>query len=131
MKFYSTRGKSVYENAAAAISKGLAEDGGLFVPETFPCLKESLANMLEMDYAERACLVIHSFLQEYDKIELDGYEVISHNRNIATLRNKPEITFHATEFVNAISKNYEIEDFEVNSIGVDEILAKLYTDLNL
>ncbi|MBQ8197559.1 MAG: threonine synthase [Clostridia bacterium] len=70
MKFYSTRGKSVYENAAAAIAKGLAEDGGLFVPETFPCLKESLANMLEMDYAERACLVIHSFLQEYDKIEL-------------------------------------------------------------
>ena len=71
------------------------------------------------------------FKQDYDKIELEGYEVVSHTKNIATLRNKPGIIFHATDFVNAISKNYEIEDFEVNSISVDEILAKFYTDLNL
>ncbi|MBO5910232.1 MAG: hypothetical protein J6Q15_01845, partial [Clostridia bacterium] len=67
----------------------------------------------------------------YEKIELEGYEVVSHTRNMATLRNKPETIFHATDFVNEISKSYEIEDFEVNSISVDEILAKLYTDLNL
>lgn len=71
------------------------------------------------------------FKQDYEKIELEGYDVVSHTRNMATLRNKPETPFHATDFVNAISKNYEIEDFEVNSISVDEILAKLYTDLKL
>ena len=71
------------------------------------------------------------FKQEYDSIELEGYDVVSHTRNMATLRNKPETPFHATNFVNAISKHYEIEDFEVNSISVDEILAKLYTDLDL
>ena len=36
-----------------------------------------------------------------------------------------------SDFVNEISKNYEIVDFSVKSISVDEILAKLYTELDL
>ncbi len=96
--------------------------GQILYNGTFNAIKEKYDNQK---------IINVDFKQEYDKIELDGYEVISHNRNMATLRNKPETIFHATNFVNAISKNYEIEDFEVNSIGVDEILAKLYTDLNL
>ena len=36
MKFISTRGRSLAENSAFAIAKGLADDGGLFVPEKFP-----------------------------------------------------------------------------------------------
>lgn len=70
MQFISTRGKSVAENAARAISKGLADDGGLFVPETFPDLTGKLSDMIEMDYSERAALVIGSYLDEYEKKEL-------------------------------------------------------------
>lgn len=70
MKFISTRGKSVAETAAYAIAKGLAEDGGLFVPESFPELGDKIEAMLDMEYAERAALVIGSFLPEYDGKEL-------------------------------------------------------------
>lgn len=70
MRFLSTRGKSQAPNAARAIAKGLADDGGLFVPETFPDLTGRLNDMLDMDYAERAALVIGSYLEEYDKKEL-------------------------------------------------------------
>ena len=71
------------------------------------------------------------FKQEYNKIEFDGYEVVSHNKNIAVLKNLPETTFHTTDFINEISKKYEVVDFSVKPIGVDEILAKLYTELKL
>ena len=50
---------------------------------------------------------------------------------MAVLKNKPEIVFNTKDFVNEISKDYEIVDFSVKSIGVDEILAKLYTELDL
>ena len=96
--------------------------GQILYNGTFSAIKEKYDNVK---------IINVDFKQEYETIELEGYEVVSHTRNMATLRNKPETTFHATDFVNAISKNYEIEDFEVNSISVDEILAKLYTDLKL
>lgn len=66
MRFLSTRGKCVAENAAQAITKGLADDGGLFTPETFPCVSGDLGAMLKMDYAERAAFIIGKFLTEYD-----------------------------------------------------------------
>ena len=71
MKFISTRGKSEVSCSAAAIAKGLADDGGLFVPEKFPSVTATeLNNMLTMDYAERACTVLHKYLKEYDREEL-------------------------------------------------------------
>ncbi len=67
MKFISTRGKSTASCAAEAIAKGLAEDGGLFVPEKFPAItKDELLKMLDMEYAERAAYVLHKYLEEYD-----------------------------------------------------------------
>ncbi len=71
MKFISTRGGSQVDSAANAISKGLANDGGLFVPQIFPTVSlEDLNNLCNMDYAERACYVIHKFLEEYDYNDL-------------------------------------------------------------
>ena len=70
MRFLSTRGGSVAKNAAMAITKGLADDGGLFVPESFPFVTEELKSMLKMDYAERAAFIIGKYLEEYDQKEL-------------------------------------------------------------
>ena len=71
MKFVSTRGGAEVDCAAKAIAKGLAEDGGLFVPEFFPHISlEDLSALSDKDYAERACFVLHKFLTEYDKEEL-------------------------------------------------------------
>ena len=70
MKFISTRGNDVVNCSAEAIVKGLANDGGLFVPEKFPNLTNKLADLLDLDYAERASFILGQFLEEYDKDEL-------------------------------------------------------------
>lgn len=71
MEFISTRGGAKVDCAAKAIAKGLAEDGGLFVPEHFPHISlEDLNALTDKDYAERACFVLHRFLNEYDRQEL-------------------------------------------------------------
>ena len=70
MRFISTRGNAFTENASQAIAKGLAEDGGLFVPQSFPDLSQKLDVIAEMTYPERAALIIGSFLDEYDGKEL-------------------------------------------------------------
>ena len=70
MKFVSTRGGEV-ATGAQAIVKGIASDGGLFVPEVFPSFTaEEMQSMLEMDYAERAATVLFKFFDEFDKEEL-------------------------------------------------------------
>ena len=71
------------------------------------------------------------FAKEYDTIELEGYEVVSHNKKFTTLKNLPTTEFHTKNFVNKISQKYEIIDFQVNNLSVDEILARLYKEYKL
>lgn len=71
------------------------------------------------------------FKHEYENLEFENYEVVTHNKNMATLKNLPNTTFNTKDFVNEISQSYEIVDFSVKSMNVDEILAKLYTELDL
>lgn len=66
MKFLSTRGNCTVNSGAEAIVKGLADDGGLCVPEFFPNLKDKLGDMLGMEYPELATFVLSKFLEEYD-----------------------------------------------------------------
>ena len=70
MNFISTRGGGKV-TGAQAIVRGLADDGGLFVPETFPQVtREELESMIPMGYAERAAKILGLYLGEYDKDEL-------------------------------------------------------------
>lgn len=67
MNFISTRGGEKV-TGARAIVKGLSDNGGLFVPETFPAVtKEELEEMLSMSYPERAAKVLHKYLDDYDE----------------------------------------------------------------
>ena len=53
MNFISTRGGEKV-SAARAIVNGLADNGGLYVPEKFPSVSaEEMQKMLEMSYPER------------------------------------------------------------------------------
>ena len=65
MKFISTVNKRNAVSGAEAIVRGIAPDGGLYVPETFPRISATdLASMLDMDYPERAACIIGKFLPE-------------------------------------------------------------------
>jgi ABC-type uncharacterized transport system ATPase subunit len=50
---------------------------------------------------------------------------------MAILKNLPNTTFNTKDFITEVSQKYEIIDFSIKSISVDEILAKLYTELDL
>jgi len=70
MRFISTRGNETV-TGAQAIAQGIAKDGGLFVPETFPKIEiAELETMLSMNYAERAATVLYKYLDDYDFEEL-------------------------------------------------------------
>ena len=63
MKYVSTRGGIETLSSAQAIKKGIADNGGLFVPDHIPLLTDSLFDRLaEMDYAERAAEILSLFL---------------------------------------------------------------------
>lgn len=71
------------------------------------------------------------FEKEYKKIELDGYQIVSHEKNTAILKNLPETEFSTSDFVSKISGKYAIKDFSVSSLSVDEILANMYKEYEL
>ncbi|MDR2042825.1 MAG: threonine synthase [Clostridium sp.] len=69
--FYrSTRGGADPATASAAILKGLAQDGGLFVPEAIPALDKSLKELAGMSYQEVAYEVLKLFLTDFTEEEL-------------------------------------------------------------
>lgn len=70
--YKSTRDNKVSVTASQAILKGLAEDGGLFVPETVPVLDKSMDELAEMSYQETAYEVMKLFLTDFSEDELKG-----------------------------------------------------------
>lgn len=70
--YSSTRGEGVKYTASMAVLKGLASDGGLFVPDHIPSLDKTLAELAEMDYQNLAYEVMKLFLTDYTEEELRG-----------------------------------------------------------
>jgi threonine synthase len=73
MKFVSTRGKAKAVTAGEAILQGLAEDGGLYVPETFPTLRNLPVGEVS-SYGEFAFEMLAPFF-EGDLLEHDLAEI--------------------------------------------------------
>ncbi len=71
MNFESTRNNKINITASKAILKGLSEDGGLFVPETFPQISnEEIEAMASKTYTEAAFDIIGKYLTDFTKEEL-------------------------------------------------------------
>ena len=68
--YRSTRDNKVSVTASKAILKGLAEDGGLFVPEMIPALDRSMDELAGMSYRETAYEVMKLFLTDFTEDEL-------------------------------------------------------------
>ena len=66
--YKSTRSADKTVTASYAILKGLAEDGGLFVPETIPVLDKSLKELAGMSYGEVAYEVMKLFLTDFCRL---------------------------------------------------------------
>ena len=68
--YKSTRDAEKTVTASQAILKGLADDGGLFVPVSIPKLPVSLGELKEMSYQETAYTVMKEFLTDFTEEEL-------------------------------------------------------------
>ena len=68
--YKSTRDAEKTVTASQAILKGLADDGGLFVPVSIPKLPVSLGELKEMTYQEIAYIVMKEFLTDFTEEEL-------------------------------------------------------------
>lgn len=66
----STRGGEISVTASQAVLKGLANDGGLYVPERIPTLDVTMDELAGMTYQETAYAVMKQFLTDYTEEEL-------------------------------------------------------------
>lgn len=89
--YRSTRNKEVSVTASQAILKGLADDGGLFVPESIPALDKSMDELAGMSYQETAYEVMKQFLTDFTEEELknciaSAYDEKFDTKEIAPIR---------------------------------------------
>ena len=89
--YRSTRNHDVAVTASRAILQGLAEDGGLFVPDRIPALETDLEKLPDMTYQETAYEVMKLFLTDFTEEELkhcieSAYDEKFDTREIAPLK---------------------------------------------
>ena len=74
MNYISTRDANETKKAlssAAAIKQGLADDGGLFMPDAIPTITlEDITALIKLPYEERAAKILGMFLTDYTEEEL-------------------------------------------------------------
>ena len=68
MKFLSTRNSNLKISAREAIVKGISDDGGLFVPESFP--KFDISKNLSLKYTDLAHKILSLYLTDFHSEEL-------------------------------------------------------------
>ena len=89
--YKSTRGDGSTVTASQAILKGLADDGGLFVPLQIPSLEVPVAKLAKMSYQEVAYEVMSRFFTDFTEDELKSciakaYDEKFDTKEIAPLR---------------------------------------------
>ena len=103
--YKSTRNANETVTASEAILKGLADDGGLFVPVSIPKLDVTLDALKEMSYQETAYVVMKQFLTDFTEEELKdcinkAYDAKFDTEEIAPLA-KVENTYYLELFHGA------------------------------
>lgn len=82
MKYVSTREGKTGVTASQAIVRGLAPDGGLYVPTEFPPVDEAfIRGLCGLDYRARAEKILGLFLEEFSPEELAAITAASYADN--------------------------------------------------
>ncbi|MCI8307520.1 MAG: threonine synthase [Lachnospiraceae bacterium] len=89
--YKSTRSDSAQVTASQAILKGLADDGGLYVPSSFPKLPVGIEELAGLGYKEIAYIIMKEFLSDFTEDELkkcidSAYDDKFDTKEIAPLR---------------------------------------------
>ena len=65
MNYNSTRNAALQVTAAQAIAQGISEEGGLFVPQSFP--QVDVKAICALDYPEMAAAIVGQYLTDYSQ----------------------------------------------------------------
>ena len=82
--YKSTRNSDTTVTASQAILKGLAEDGGLFVPTMIPKLDAGMDELAGMSYQETAYAVMKQYLTDFTEEELKSCIARSYDEKFDT-----------------------------------------------
>lgn len=98
MLYVSTRNVEEKVTASQAVLKGLAEQGGLFVPEKIPSLDVTVEALADMTYQETAYEVMKLFLTDYTEEELkkcieNAYDEKFDTNEIASLVKAQDVSY--------------------------------------
>jgi threonine synthase len=98
MKYLSTRGEAPARDFASVLLAGLAEDGGLFVPDAWPHLSHAdLRRLRSLSYAELAAQVMQPFVGEcmpfatVQRLCAEAYAGFSHPATIPMVQVGPSL----------------------------------------
>jgi threonine synthase len=69
--YKSTRGAGGRLTSSEAIIKGIAADGGLYIPESMPSIDRPLSSLCDMDYHRLALYIISKFFDDFSSRELE------------------------------------------------------------
>jgi threonine synthase len=119
MKYISTRGKTEKVSFKDAVMMGLAEDGGLLLPETVPSVAEKLDKLATLSYKELAYEIISLFATDIPESDL------------RTLIEKSYSTFETPEVAPVVKKGsvYIQELFHGPTFAFKDVALQLLGNL--
>lgn len=120
MMYKSTRGFEKQFSASEAVIKGLCDDGGLFVPDSFPKLSVSLEELAELDYRETAYVVLKEYFTDYSEEELKN-----------CINNAYDLKFDTDEMAPLVKKGdqYFLELFHGKTIAFKDMALSILPHL--
>lgn len=118
--YKSTRNSDVKVKASEAILKGLAEDGGLFVPECIPKLDVKMEALAEMTYQETAYEVMKQFLTDFTEEELKQCIAKAYDEKFDTKEIAP---------IKKVGKAYYLELFHGATIAFKDMALSILPHL--
>ena len=90
MDYFSTRGATERVSSAEAILKGLASDGGLFVPASFPQMTlPEIEALRDLSYEERAVRILRLYLTDYTEEVVKGCVSRAYGHTFDDVRRAP------------------------------------------
>ena len=114
--YQSTRSRSEKVTASQAILKGLADDGGLFVPEAIPAFTVPYKTLAGLSYQETAYEVMKLFLSDFTEEELK-----------ACIRGAYDEKFDTKEIAPLVKKDgaYYLELFHGKTIAFKDMALSI------
>ena len=97
--YRSTRNKNEAVTASRAILQGLAENGGLFVPDEIPVMDLPLEDLTKMDYRGIAYEVMSRMFTDFTEEELKYCINGAYDSKFDDERIAPLVSHHGTHFL--------------------------------